>query len=210
VTARSRPLAVVAVLAGALVVVAASGRTWASVTVGVAGGSRQVGADGTLVAPGAVAVALVAAAGAVVLATSGRAVRRVVATLLVAAGLGVAALSVPVWGSPARAAEPAVARVSGTVGSAARDARVTAWPAVSAAGGVLVVLGGAVALLLGTRWAGPSRRFDRPTVPAASGPGVPPPAASGVPPAVDAGRDRDRRLDAWDSLSRGEDPTAGP
>ena len=203
-TARSRPLAVVAVLAGALVVVAASGRTWASATVGVAGGSRQVGADGSLVAPGAVAVALVAAAGAVVLATSGHAVRRVVATLLVAAGLGVAALSVPVWGSPARAAGPAVARVSGTVGSAARDARVTAWPAVSAAGGVLVVLGGAVALLRGTRWSGPSRRFDRP--PATPAAGAAPEA--GVPAVADAGRDRDRRLDAWDSLSRGEDPTA--
>jgi len=88
--------------------------------------------------------------------------------------------------------------VSGTVGSAARDARVTAWPAVSAAGGVLVVLGGAVALLLGTRWSGPSRRFDRPAAP----PG------EGVPVVADAGRDRDRRLDTWDSLSRGEDPTA--
>ena len=191
---RSRLLAVLAVLAGAGLVVLAAGRSW--VTVTLPAGAAAVHADGRAAAPGAVAIALVAAAGGVVLATAGAAVRTVVAGLLLLAGLGVAALSVPVWQAPEDAAAASVSRVTGTVGQpAGGSAGATAWPAISAAGGLLVAAGGVTGLLRGRRWAGPSRRFDAPGAPVAAGAAPP-----GLP-------ERDRRLDAWDSLSRGEDPT---
>lgn len=195
---RSRVAVVLGVLLGAALVLLATGRDWVSVRVtGVAGGA--VRADGGVAAPGAVAVALVAAAGAVVVGTAGRIVRSAVAVLLILAGAGIAALSVPVWGDPAGGAAPAVARATGTVGAvAAGSATTTFWPAVSAAGGVVVAVAGAAALLLARRWPAPARRFERAGVRAAPGDVV-----VGEPAA-----ERDRRSDVWDSLSRGEDPTA--
>lgn len=186
----SRASAAAGVLAGAGVVVATAGRTWTQVTVPGLPGADVVTADGRLVAPGATALALVAAAGAVVLVTSGPVVRRLAAGLLVLAGLGVAALGVPVLADPADAVGPAVSRVTGTTGTPAPgSARATAWPWVSGAGGLLIVAGGAVGLARGRRWSGPARRFER-------GEPVARPRSA-----------KDERLDAWDSLSAGDDPT---
>jgi uncharacterized membrane protein (TIGR02234 family) len=186
--AGSRAVAVLAVLAGVGLALMATGQPW--VTVRLPGGGNAA-ADGRLAAPGAVAVALVAAAGAVVLLTSGRAVRMLVAGLLLLAGVLVTGLTVPVWQDPAAAASPAVARVTGTVGRAGGTASTTFWPVLSAAGGLLIAAGAVVALVRGRRWPGPSRRYERSTTPAGGGPD---------------GR-RDGEADAWDRLSRGEDPT---
>ncbi|HEY6794544.1 MAG TPA: Trp biosynthesis-associated membrane protein [Kineosporiaceae bacterium] len=218
----SRAVALLAVLVGAGLVVLATGRNWVTVTVAGAGGRLQVGADGRLAAPGAAAVGLVAAAGIVVALTAGRLVRAVVTGLLVAAGLTAAALSVPVWHDPAGVAAPAAARVTGTVGQSRGDARVTAWPAASAAGGLLIATGGLVGVVRGRRWPGPSRRYERdgghvdaaPPGTEPAPPGIEPAPPGGPAPPGLAGRtrasassERDRRLDQWDSLSRGEDPT---
>jgi len=193
----SRPLAFLAAVAGAGVVLLSSGRDWVTVAVATARGG-SVAADGSTAAPGAAAIALVAAAGAVALVTSGRVARVVVAGLLLVAGAAVAALSVPVWQAPRSAADAAVVKVTGTVGGQdASTARVTPWPAVSAAGGLLVAAGGLVGLVRGRRWSGPARRFE------------PAPIAGAVPATAEAARsERDRRSDDWDSLSRGDDPTA--
>jgi uncharacterized membrane protein (TIGR02234 family) len=221
-------VALLAVLLGAGLVVLATGRDWVTLTVAAPGGSIPVHADGRLAAPGAVALALVAVAGIVVAVTAGRVVRTVVAGLLLLAGLAVAALTVPVWRAPADAARPAVARVTGTIGgtgTAGRDgasaARPTPWPLVSAAGGLLIAAGGLAGVIRGGGWPGPSRRFERPAgsipggpEPTGGDPGQPAvaaPSGSVVAGSVVAGSvewERDRRLDAWDSLSRGEDPTA--
>lgn len=206
----SRLVAVLAVLVGAGLVVVSSGRPWAQVTVADLPGPDVVTADGQLVAPGATAVALVAAAGAVVLATSGRAVRLIVAALLVLAGGGVAAMGAAVLATPAAAVAPAVATATGTTGAPVPDgAHATAWPVVAGLGGLLVVGGGAVGLLRGRRWAGPSRRFERaggtPAAVSATGTKGPGPATDGG--AGRAPTTKDERLDAWDRLTHGEDPT---
>ena len=212
----SRALAFLGGLAGAGAVVLAAGRDWVTVTLaGIAPGG--VHADGRTTAPGAVAVALVAAAGAVVLVTAGRVGRVVVAGLLVAAGAGVALLSVPVWQAPRTAADTAVARVTGTVGGGDdATAQVTAWPAVSAGGGVIIAAAGLVGLVRGRRWPGPSRRYERGGEPT-SGPdpaGAPPmptpapaPDRATEPTPTVSPDDRADRADVWDSLTRGEDPT---
>jgi uncharacterized membrane protein (TIGR02234 family) len=184
----SRRLAVVVALVGAGIVVLAAGRAWARTTIVGLPGPDLVVADGRSVVPGAPALALVAVAGAVVLATSGHVVRMIVAGLLTLAGAGVAALSVAAVSDPTATLGPAVARATGTVGAASGFVgHLTVWPAVSGAGGALIAAGGAVALVLSRRWPGPLRRFE-------------PRAGSATRPVRD-------RVDAWDRLSAGEDPT---
>jgi uncharacterized membrane protein (TIGR02234 family) len=210
----SRPSTVLIGLAGAGLVVLASGRTWVRATVSGAASTGVITASGTLVAPGATALALVAAAGVVALVSTGRRVRPVVAVLLVLAGLGAAWLSGPVLADPAQAARPAVARATGTEGQqSSGPSAATAWPWLSAAGGLLIAVSGGVGLVRGRRWAGPSRRYERPADPTADRAGSPVPAsgsgaAEGADPAPSAAAaGRDQRLDTWDALDRGEDPT---
>jgi hypothetical protein len=92
-----------------------------------------------------------------------------------------------------------VSTATGTVGQAgAGSADVTVWPAVSALGGLLVAAGGGVALVRGRRWPGPARRFER---------GAAPAPAAGAASMAAAASERDRRMDDWDRLTAGDDPT---
>lgn len=220
----SRLLTILATLLGAGLVVLAAGRPWARATIVGLPGPDVVTADGRSVAPGAPALGLVAAAGAIVLATSGRVVRTVVAGLLVLAGVGIGLAGSGVFGDPTVALEPAVAKATGmTGGSTAFTGKVTVWPVVSAAGAVLVALGGLIALVRGRAWSGPSTRFERVGAEGTSGgatgggsregevttfaPGT---KVTGRP-SVDGGKPvrsgKDEHLETWDRLSAGEDPT---
>lgn len=180
---RGKRLALILVLAGAALALLASTRTWATGTVG---GDQSFEVTGGSAAPGITALALVSAAGAVVLATAGRGVRRVVAPAVAAAGIGAAVLGLGIVVDPAAALLAAAEAASGTVGSGVGvTASTNAWPAVALLGAVLVAAGGVLAFVRGGSWAGPSARYERP----AEGPG------SGPAPT------------AWDVLSRGDDPT---
>jgi uncharacterized membrane protein (TIGR02234 family) len=194
---RSRWIAALIVLIGAGVLLLAAGRPWASVPVTDVPGRSLVSADGQAVAPGAPAIGLVALAGAFVLVISGRWLRRLVAILMILAGLGAAALGVPVLDSPWQAVAPALAIATGSTGGHRLAATASAWPAISGLGGVLIAVGGLLALVRGGRWPVPTGRYER----AAATPGL-------VPPQVVRAPSRDDRLDDWDRLSRGEDPTA--
>ncbi len=211
----ARPVVVAGLLLGAGAVVLAGGRPWASRAVSGVPGLARVVASGTELAPAVTALALVVAAGAIALALAGRLARRVVATLVVLAGVTLLALVASVLRDPDGALAPAVVAATGQSGPvAAGPAAVTAWPWLAVAGGLLVVVGGLLALVAGGSWAVTGRRFTTP-VPAASGSG---PAATSAEPAgqratsaESAGQRatarRDRDLDTWDALSRGEDPT---
>ncbi|NEC25827.1 TIGR02234 family membrane protein, partial [Streptomyces sp. SID8111] len=69
----------------------------------------------------------------------------------------------------------------------------TAWPYVAAAGGLLILLAGVLALRYGRLWPAMSGRYERD--------GTPRPRRR--PAAVDP----DRPEDLWKALDRGEDPT---
>ncbi|GAA1900015.1 Trp biosynthesis-associated membrane protein [Asanoa iriomotensis] len=157
---RPLTLAVLLCAVGAGLAFVGAGRVWEhGLTHGVAAPSSfdQTGSD---LVPGLTALALVALAGAgALLATRGWA-RRAVGALVLLVGLGLVAL--------------AFDRVF--------DAS-TAWPALTAVGGVLVVVGGLAAALAGHRWPGMGARYERS-----------PKAAGGT-------------TDAWNALDRGEDPT---
>ena len=61
------------------------------------------------------------------------------------------------------------------------------WPALTLAGGVLLLLAGGLIAVRGRRWAGLSSSYDAPT-------------AAPAAPVTDKG--------VWDALDRGDDPTA--
>jgi hypothetical protein len=226
----ARPAVIITALAGVGLVVLAGGRPWVSQTLPGVPGVTRATASGNQAAPAVTAVALVAAAGAVALALTGRVTRRIVAVLLVVAGLGVVGLTVTVLQDPAQAVLPAVQNATGRVGSPPPGpaAVLTGWIWPALVGGVLVVVGGVTALFGSGRWGSTGRRFET-----AGGPAtvtvttpteaLPSPAAGETTGAAEttdqaptaaqgsasARARRDSDLDAWDALSRGEDPTAG-
>lgn len=195
-TGRSRRLAVLLVLAGALAALLSGTQRWVGAAVRDVPGTDTVSAAGGSVAAGVPALALVALAGAVVLLTAGPVARTLAAILLLAAGPGITVLAVLVLADPAAALAPALTAATGTRGGVARDVAVTAWPVLAAVAGALVAAGAAVALARGRFWPGPSRRYERD--------GAPSGAAAASTPAPTTRNE----LDDWNALSRGEDPTA--
>ncbi|MEO3871655.1 Trp biosynthesis-associated membrane protein [Nonomuraea sp. B12E4] len=168
---------------GCALVLLAAGRGWVRLLESDAGAAVPTGGE---LSPVLTPLALAGLAGVVaVLATKGIG-RRVVGGLLALCGAGAAAGT---W----------AAVNAGTVTGWLRDRNVMQgqhdlpwevvplWPAVAAAGAALVIAGGVVAIVRGSRWAGMSARFERAATPAGARP-----------------RD-DRSL--WEALDRGDDPT---
>jgi uncharacterized membrane protein (TIGR02234 family) len=138
---------------------------------------------------------------AALFATHGR-VRAAVGVLLTVFGAGIAYVSVTAVGrSHVLRAAAGKSQLLGLAGHP--SVGTTAWWAVSAAGGLLLLAAGALAAVRGARWPGMSARYEPAGAPAAraatkDGPGS---GASGGTGAADP-------LGMWKSLDRGEDPTA--
>lgn len=198
---RQRLLAVVAVLAGAGLVVLAASRDWVTQQVSGVPGVVRVTASGAQAAPAVGALAVVAGAVAVVLLIAGPLAARLAGVLAVLAGAGVVAAVVAVLADPRGAAASAVSGATGRAGLQSGAASPSVWVWLALVGGVLVAAGGLLAVLRSGRWPVPGRRFETGTGrgrPRAEGPG-----------AVAEGRPQDA-VAAWDALSRGEDPTGRP
>ncbi|MFC7216655.1 TIGR02234 family membrane protein [Streptomyces polyrhachis] len=180
---------------GAAAVLASSGRTWAEgrAAAAVGSGTVQIGVGGRDVTglPSALAVVGLAALVAV-FAVRGTG-RRLVAALLALSGAGVAAASLAGGGARAALREKA-AGVSGLTGAAVENLTSTAWPWVAAAGGLLLLAAGLLALRHGANWPAMSGRYERS--------GVPAPRRAAAP------ADPERPEELWKALDRGEDPTA--
>jgi uncharacterized membrane protein (TIGR02234 family) len=177
---RSAGLSAGAVAVGVVVVLLSSSPVWIRVALKIA--AAQVKLTGGNAAPAAVPLALVAAAGLIAIALVRAWVRRVLAVLVAAAGVGVLIAAVRVLADPG-----SVARGSSKVTTAGEfaSAQLSAAPYLSLLGAVLIVAGAlAIALTCG-HWPQPGRRYERAT------------AAAGRP------------TDPWDALERGEDPTSG-
>ncbi|WP_106398544.1 Trp biosynthesis-associated membrane protein [Actinocorallia populi] len=172
--------------AGASLVVYASGRTWATVDPAAQGAENLQVAGEALTATGALGWASLAALAALA-ATRGRA-RIAVGTVLALLGAAVCVLSLTA--ADASSVAKAAADVSALFNAAdPHTVTTTAWPAWSAAGGVLTVLAGLLTAVRGRHWPGMSARYDRG--------------------AKAGGRARaDDPAALWKSLDRGEDPTA--
>lgn len=178
---RQYALALGLLLLGALLVLVAAGRPWASAEVATTTGStaaRTLRVHGSDVSGALPALAVLALAGiAGVVATRGR-VRQAVGVLLVLAGAGV--VVVTLTSSLGAALDEAARTASGVTSARASDASTTAWRWAALLGGVLVATAGALTVAGGRRWPALGGRYERRVDPA---------------------------LDAWAALDRGIDPT---
>ncbi len=177
---------------GATVVLLASGRIWAEGTAAVGGGSLPLDAKGSDVTGVPTALAIVGLAALVAVFAVRRAGRFLVAGLLSLSGAG-AALAAFLGASDSTALDEKAAKTTGDAASTVDALTHTAWPYVTVAGSLLILLAGLLALRYGKQWPAMSGRYERD--------GTPRPRKA---PVVDP----DRPEDVWKALDRGEDPTS--
>ena len=200
-TRRAKLVAVVVILATGALGLISSTQTWLTVAL-------TDSAANPLVVPGAAAVPVLAPLSLAVLALgaalsiAGLVLRYVFGALALAIGALLAFLTGAV------AIAPSIGHVASTVttatGIAGEEALVqlvasvtpTPWPAVTLAGWLLLLAGGAWTLATAHRWRGTGRRYRTAE-----------PARAAKIAEAPASRPHDA-IDDWDDLSRGEDPTA--
>ena len=187
-TRRERLVVLALGVVGAALALLTATRPWLDVTIkNPLIGSGRLHPEGRDVAALVPAAALVALAASVAAVTLRRVGRHIAGLLLVAAGAGIASATVRVLLDPLASAEEALRVATGRTGDVAATASVgSIWPWLALLSAVPIVLAGAVTIVRGRAWSGLSRRYDPPT---AEDP---------------VGDDAD---EAWDALSRGEDPT---
>ncbi|MGV9285877.1 TIGR02234 family membrane protein [Streptomyces sp. NPDC003719] len=177
---------------GAAVVLLATRQEWAEGTATVAGGAFPLTAKGSDVTGVPAALAIVGLAALVAVFAVRRAGRFAVAALLALSGAGTVAAALA-GASDGSALDDKAAEAAGDTSATVDALSHTAWPYVAAAGGVLLLLAGLLALRYGRLWPAMSGRYERD--------GTPRPRRTAK--AVDP----DRPEDLWKALDRGEDPT---
>lgn len=182
--ARSPAAAVVSCVAGALLVLLASGRQWAHTTLPAAGGGHTaLSANGHNVAPSlpALGIALLALAGAIIAAKG--LMRRIVGVVVVFIAAATVGVAVTARGDVSAALEHREVGVQGL----AVHASANGWWLVATVGGLLAVVAGVVTVLRAAQWSALGAKYDAPSAPKPA---------------------KDPAAVAWDALDRGEDPTA--
>ena len=175
------------VLLGAVLVLIAGGQAWVrGRTTDPVLGAGPVEALGSAAAPGALALALVAAAAAVGLLTGGPVARRVSAAVLALAALGIAGVVALVAADPVGTLGRQAAASAGRTGVVEVTAELAPGLWIAAAGSLFVLVSAVIGAAGSRRWAGLSARYDAPA------------------PAADS---RGAVRTAWDDLSEGVDPT---
>ncbi|MGI5186595.1 Trp biosynthesis-associated membrane protein [Promicromonospora sp. CA-289599] len=187
--------------------------TWVTTTVATALEPEVVvAAAGTSAAPGVGAGALVLLAAGIACALTGRVARYVALLVAAAAGVLVVASTLVVVGDPLPAATAAASATSG-VTELTSPVTLTAWPWAAVATGVLAVVVAVWGAIAARGWAATSGRHERADAAAAGGAtaGVPGPGTTRTSAADDGTAvgpdDEIDPHDAWDALSRGDDPT---
>lgn len=233
------------VVIGSGLTLLASTQPWFSVLL--VAGSGHAGAitvQGSAAAPALTALALAGLALTAALAIAGPVFRIVLSLLGMLLGVSVLISAVSALGDAIQAASAAITSATGVAGEASVTrlvARVDTqlWPAIAIAGGAVLILASAAALVTFRLWPGASKRYqtrfvDESGVSAdelfagsdrdasdhtsgdAAGDASDDAEARALAEAADtddAGAtstgtiERDRAIDSWDELSRGDDPT---
>lgn len=142
-----------------------AGQIWAEGTASVGGGTVPVEADGGTVTGVPTALAIVGLAALFAVFAVRRTGRTLVAALLALSGAG-AALAAVLGASDSSALNAEAARISGDTAAAVAGLTHTAWPYVTAAGAVLILLAGLFALRFGKSWPAMGGRYERSGTPA--------------------------------------------
>lgn len=199
--ARARLIAVLVILAGGAVVLISSTQTWFDLTL-VDSPDVAVAVSGTSALPVLAPLALAAMALGLALAIAGRVLAIVLGVIGLAIGVVLTVLTAPIaLSAPPSALARTVAEHTGITGAAVPDlvasATPTPWPWLATLAAGFIALATLWAVATAPRWARAGRRYST----EGSAPAAPTPAAEADPAAsVDA-------IDAWDDLSRGDDPT---
>lgn len=195
---RARLLAVVATVASGAVGVISATQTWLTVVL-------DDGAGHALEVPGASAVPVLAPLSLAVMALGaalsivGLVLRYVLGALSVLIGGALTWSTARVaFEHPVDAISSVVTEATGISGESSvadlvASIAATAWPIVTLAAWVVLVVAGAFTLASGRAWAGTGRRYR---------------TDDAARPASAAGSRPQDAIDDWDDLSRGEDPTA--
>lgn len=204
---KSRTLLAVAVCA--ILVMVAWSQAWSTLSLasGVAG-DTPVPVTGQTMAPGLSALGLTSLALVAALALAGRVFRIVLGAVQIVIGAVIGATSLSVLADPVAAAAPALISITGVqdvpaIRDLVSNQALTAWPFVSVAVGVLTVVTGVAIVLFAHKWPQSGRKYAATTAP------VNPLTAPLVTPLATQDVDASHaRIDAWDDLSRGGDPTS--
>ncbi|KAB1145641.1 TIGR02234 family membrane protein [Streptomyces luteolifulvus] len=188
----SLALALLSGALGAAVALLATRQRWSQGTATVAGGDFPLTAKGSDVTGVPASLAIVGLAALVAVFAVRRAGRVLVAGLLALSGAGTIAASL-FGASDSSALDEKAAQATGDTAATVDTLTHTAWPYAAAAGGILILLAGLLALRYGRGWPAMSGRYERA--------GAPRPRRK-APTA-----DPDRPEDIWKALDRGEDPT---
>lgn len=197
---------ILAVVIGAGLGLAGATQNWYTVSIKASAGHfTPVVVTGSTAAPALTALSLAALALALALAISGRIARYIIGVIGVLLGVCVVVASV---GNPAHTAgvRGAISTATGIAGDKSVSALIghataTVWPTAAVIGGVIIGLGALSAVLTGHSWPGGSRRYDAVRFEDADGEASAPAKRTPEP------RPGDSNVDAWDDLTRGEDPS---
>ncbi|MEV6125160.1 TIGR02234 family membrane protein [Streptomyces sp. SID8352] len=189
---RSLALALLSGALGAAVALLATRQEWSEGTATVAGGAFPLTARGSDVTGVPAALAIVGLAALVAVFAVRGAGRLAVAGLLALCGAGTVAAAVA-GALDSSALDDKAVRAAGDTSATVDALTHTAWPYAAAAGGLLLLLAGLLALRYGRLWPAMSGRYERD--------GTPRPRRRERP------VDPDRPEDLWKALDRGEDPT---
>ncbi|CAM3662304.1 Trp biosynthesis-associated membrane protein [Occultella aeris] len=199
------PAVLILLVAGASLLVTTLG-TWVSAPVAGTLGTETVSVGGAAAAPVVPSVALVVLAAALALGLSGWVVRMLAAVLAALAGAAALVAVLAFLQDPATPAQAAAGELIG-VREISGEPAVTALPYLAlAVAAVILILGIALPFLVG-QWGRVGRRYERGSDPAAVDAVAPGPRAPGPIATPAAGSARTARMDDWDALSRGEDPS---
>lgn len=163
---------------------------WIHANVSSVMSTVDVDVKGTDAAPAVSALGLVALAGVLAVRIAGKVLRLIISIVIALAGVGMVISALTAALNPSDAAMTKVGEATGTTGPGG-DYVVTVWPWLTLVLGVATILA-AVWLWWSSRsWKATSRRYERTSQHSVE---------KGENPHADD-------IDAWDSLSEGEDPT---
>lgn len=204
---KSRLLLLVVFCAGLTMVAWSQPWLTLSLSSGVAG-DKPLSVTGQTMAPGLSALGLTSLALLAALALAGTVFRLILGLVQSALGVGVALTALAALNDPVSSSAPALITITGIQDVPALKELVsgevlTAWPFVSLVGGVLTAVSGILILLFSRSWPRAGRKYATPSI--AVDPKVAPLVATPSQTEVDASH---ARIDAWDDLSRGGDPTS--
>jgi uncharacterized membrane protein (TIGR02234 family) len=208
---REKFVAALLAAAGAGLVLASVGRSWAHGTL-TAPVRLAVSASGSDLSGVPYALGLAGLAGTLALFAVRRVGRYAVGAVLLAAGVG----TVIVVAGKLGHLDSALLTKAAAQAAIATDAQIagignSAWPYLTIAGGILIAMSGAYTLLKGGSWTGLSSRYDRaPATAAAASTTAALNTAASTPalaPATGTPAPEPTARDLWDALNRGADPT---